>query len=1152
MKPISVVVTGDTRQFQAAMRQTEQSLGRLEGSVDRASRSTTTALRAMAAVGGAYALAQGFMAVVNAASRLEQSQGAVTAVFKDQSGVMQAAAASAHDAGLSTAAYGEMAVRLGSQLKNLGVAQQNLAPQTQGLIDLGADLAAQFGGTTQDAVEALSATFRGEYDPIEKYGVTVRATAVQAKMAAEGISQAQATVALITEQSADALGAAEREYDTFASAQQRFNASFENAQAALGQAFLPIVAKLADALASLAQLFVSIPSGVRDFAVSLTAAIIAMKALNVALAMGATRMRGLSVQMAASQGAFTSTIGAAGVGGLATKLQRLAGVLPGVGLALFALAEVVTYFNQKAKEGAIAQEEFTQSLTTQGELQRATIDQLISQFQRYKAESDKTWRDPISMAFNHDEIAEYQQSIDNLNEALMSLMRTDPAAGAAATRDAYRVLQEQFGMTADEARQHLAGSLAEADRITFDMGEEAVSSAQKMGVLIAAFEETSKAASDFMRAMEAIFAFQDVDVALEQWREKLAEIATLTKGGLGAEELQGITQQWWTVLEAMKANGAGADQLKARYDQMFAAVKAQLQAEGYQGKELAALLDYIFKPRKVKNILEADAGPTKEAAKFANQHLNGVAQVRPAPIDGNPTQAINAAGLASRAINSIRQAAKPIIDATAGPALTAVQTIWNGLQSLVSQAWNIFVNVIPQGATNLLGMLGITFAAPAPVVPESPEVRAYAQSQARAASARAGLFDGLDLLTGRAFTTDPITVRVPVTFDAFLSEWSVDYAEIDARIAETAKLIEDKTREIQDRENRLKDANDSKDEQRFNERAQRLKDYHKEQLRLARQLGYSVSDLLDPKKVAQLHLTSKATQDTLNQLYRVKDKIARADAKQVQLGRKISRQDRIDRRRLKEDQADLSLLEQQRSERERYKDTLEREFRVRQQILKNLQETKAAIDATAAKIMTIDLGDAYSKATASIEGWKSQIEDAEKNLAEAWNPTAIAYWTKKKDEALAELGKGTGQALKDELRKQMDLQLLWSQQLKALKGVLPDGALQQLLGMGPGTGSEVAKLLLNDAALREQFAAAFNQGELISQNTAAALYDTTYEQISRAINDAYADYDLATGGASRQATWNVTVQGNLVDPEGATRAIERLLNDRGARLKARR
>ena len=187
---------------------------------------------------------------VGLASDLEQSTGGVTAQFKDQADVILAAAKRANTAvGLSRSTYQQYATVVGAQLKNLGIRQDQVAGNTTNLIGLGADLAAQFGGPTSQAVEALSSLLRGERDPIERYGVSIKQADIDARLAAQGLSdltgeaekqaQVQATLAILWEQTADAQGTFFREQDTYAGKQQRLMAQLADAQTEFGNALLP-------------------------------------------------------------------------------------------------------------------------------------------------------------------------------------------------------------------------------------------------------------------------------------------------------------------------------------------------------------------------------------------------------------------------------------------------------------------------------------------------------------------------------------------------------------------------------------------------------------------------------------------------------------------------------------------------------------------------------------------------------------------------------------------------------------------------------------------------------------------------------------------------------------------------------------------------
>ena len=259
---LTVRIIGDAKPAKAALSETDAALQQTETRADK----FNSAMKKAALPAAALVAAVGKLATESftAASALEQSTGAVEAVFGAQADAVKALAADAADSvGLATSEYQELASVLGSQLGNMGVAGDQIAGQTDDLIGLGADLAAQFGGSTSEAVSALSSLMRGERDPIEKYGVSISAAAVEAKKAELGLSDltgeadkaatTQATLALLTEQTAAAQGAFARESDTAAGAQQRAEAAWQNASAALGSALLPVVAAAATHLAGLAE-----------------------------------------------------------------------------------------------------------------------------------------------------------------------------------------------------------------------------------------------------------------------------------------------------------------------------------------------------------------------------------------------------------------------------------------------------------------------------------------------------------------------------------------------------------------------------------------------------------------------------------------------------------------------------------------------------------------------------------------------------------------------------------------------------------------------------------------------------------------------------------------------------------------------------------
>lgn len=128
------------------------------------------------------AVVGGVKEVVGLAGDAEQSIGAIDTVFKDNAQTMHDWAATASQTvGISGNEYRELGTLLGSQLKNMGTPMDQIADKTNGLIGMGADMASMFGGTTKEAIEAISSALKGEMDPIEKYGVTLSAAALEAE-----------------------------------------------------------------------------------------------------------------------------------------------------------------------------------------------------------------------------------------------------------------------------------------------------------------------------------------------------------------------------------------------------------------------------------------------------------------------------------------------------------------------------------------------------------------------------------------------------------------------------------------------------------------------------------------------------------------------------------------------------------------------------------------------------------------------------------------------------------------------------------------------------------------------------------------------------------------------------------------------------------
>lgn len=219
------------------------------------------ALGALAAVFAVDKIKSFFGEAISGSGDLEQSVGAVEAVFKGSAGQMAKWSKDAEtNVGLTKNEFNELGTLIGSQLKNGGTAMKNLAPETNKLIKLGADLASMYGGTSREAVEALSSALKGERDPIEKYGVSLNEAKIKAEAASLGFKAAggalsdeakqAATMSLIMKQTADSHGNYAKEMTTFAGQQSIMAAQWGNIKTAIGDKFLPVLTLAATQITS--------------------------------------------------------------------------------------------------------------------------------------------------------------------------------------------------------------------------------------------------------------------------------------------------------------------------------------------------------------------------------------------------------------------------------------------------------------------------------------------------------------------------------------------------------------------------------------------------------------------------------------------------------------------------------------------------------------------------------------------------------------------------------------------------------------------------------------------------------------------------------------------------------------------------------------
>lgn len=315
-------------------------------------------VHATAALGGIGLLGKG---AADYASEAEQSYGAVESIFHEHANVInEASKKAASTIGISAHAFREQSAYMGAMLKNQGVPMEELAGKTQELMGLGADLAATYGGTTADAVEALGAMLRGETDPMEKYGVAIKDADIKARMAADGLDELEGEAAkqartqtllkLAFEQTADAQGQSQREFETSAARAQRSRAAMDDMRESVGSSLLPVMGALAGVMQSVSEQAAKHPK-------VLLAVAGAIAAIAGAIAAAATVAPILTAWSAAATAAGTSMLGLA-----ASTIAAVAPVAAVIA-AVAALGAALWAFFTKTETGREIWETFTNFLS---------------------------------------------------------------------------------------------------------------------------------------------------------------------------------------------------------------------------------------------------------------------------------------------------------------------------------------------------------------------------------------------------------------------------------------------------------------------------------------------------------------------------------------------------------------------------------------------------------------------------------------------------------------------------------------------------------------------------------------------------------------------------------------------------------------------
>ena len=256
---LSSGLKGVKTEIESVVKHTESKLKDLGKSFTNVGKKMSLAITApIAAIGAAS---------FKMAADLDDAIGATNQIFKGQSQAMQTWANTIPTYyGIAEGEALTYANTMGAMLQNIGgLTEEQASKQAQTLITLAGDLTAMFGGTTQDAIRALTGSLKGNNTMLDNYGMAVNDAMIRTKAYELGLmkegdemslaTKQAATLALITQQTADATGQASREAGGASGSMRAFQTEVKNLSTQIGAVLIPVITPLIKNLSELIKRF---------------------------------------------------------------------------------------------------------------------------------------------------------------------------------------------------------------------------------------------------------------------------------------------------------------------------------------------------------------------------------------------------------------------------------------------------------------------------------------------------------------------------------------------------------------------------------------------------------------------------------------------------------------------------------------------------------------------------------------------------------------------------------------------------------------------------------------------------------------------------------------------------------------------------------
>lgn len=256
--PIQVKVTADTTGLDAGLKTAQDGIKKVDDSVKTASTGMSSFMGNLKKLGATMGVvfagkevAQFAKDAVLAASTMNESVSKVQVVFGETSDeVLKFGKTAATSMGISNQKAIEAAGTYGNLLQAVGLTQAKSQEMSTTMVQLAADLASFNNTSVDDALNALRSGLSGETEPLKRFGVALNDVTLKNKALAMGLIEttsgvlppaikAQATYALVMEQTKLAQGDYARTSEGTANTIKTLQAKFADASVAVGNMLLP-------------------------------------------------------------------------------------------------------------------------------------------------------------------------------------------------------------------------------------------------------------------------------------------------------------------------------------------------------------------------------------------------------------------------------------------------------------------------------------------------------------------------------------------------------------------------------------------------------------------------------------------------------------------------------------------------------------------------------------------------------------------------------------------------------------------------------------------------------------------------------------------------------------------------------------------------